>query len=86
MQGNAFQIHAESPDNGGKLFYSFVPIVIDGVTTPWSIGLVIPEKTVLARSNAILKTSILISIVSIFLIVILFFLINGCKHFFYHCR
>ncbi len=74
--GEKFQVVVNSSDTGEKYFYSFAPILIEGVSTPWSMGIMIPEKTILAKSKSILKTNIFIAVVSILIIVLCIFLIT----------
>ncbi len=75
-EGKEFSTIIESSDTKEKYFYFFSPIFIEGVPMPWSMGIMIPEKTILAESKNIFKTNIVIALISILLIILFIFLIT----------
>ena len=64
---------AVSPIDSTEYMYSFSPIKIAGVSTPWSILIVIPTKTIMQKADAFLDFSIIFSIGAILVISCLVF-------------
>jgi methyl-accepting chemotaxis protein len=75
-EGEAFHFSATHTDTGQKLYVKFVPIRIGRTTTPWTLGVLVPMKAVLAESNALLRNSIFVGIGGLILLSILIFLIS----------
>ncbi|SMF27894.1 methyl-accepting chemotaxis protein [Desulfovibrio gilichinskyi] len=73
--GKTFHKDIISPLDGKDYFFLFAPIVIQGTSTPWTIGLAIPIQTIDAESHEFLIVSTILSIVGICLVLIVAFLI-----------
>lgn len=65
-------------ENGEKLFYTLSPINVGQTKTPWALGIVVPERVILAQSNRNFNISLIVGIVGmIFLVLIIFVLANS---------
>ncbi|MFP4555524.1 MAG: cache domain-containing protein [Bacteroidales bacterium] len=60
---------------GEKLYFNFSPIEIGHTTTPWSMGLMVPENTILEDANRNFNIGMLVGIVGIILLVTIIFLL-----------
>ena len=65
-----------SGNNGGRMFYSY-PFYIGGARTAWTILTSVPESTVLAAVNDLVKLTIVIAVIAILITAVIIFLIAG---------
>jgi PAS domain S-box-containing protein len=57
--------------NGERYYYTFSPIKVGQTQTPWSLGIVVPERVILAESNHNFNVSLIVGIVGILVLVII---------------
>jgi PAS domain S-box-containing protein len=57
--------------NGERYYYTFSPIKVGQTQTPWSLGIVVPERVILAESNYNFNVSLVVGIVGILVLVII---------------
>lgn len=62
-------------NSGEKFYYNFSPIKIGRTNTPWSMGLVVPQSTILAEANRNFNIGILVGLVGIILLVTIIFIL-----------
>lgn len=72
QEGNYFSFVHKSSENNQKRYVSFAPVKIGKSKTPWSIGIVVPVKVILAKAN---QKFIISLIVGVFGLLILAFII-----------
>ena len=65
-----------SGNNGGRMFYSY-PFYIGGARTAWTILTSVPESTVLAAVNDLVKLTIVIAVIAILVTAVIIFIIAG---------
>lgn len=70
QKGEKFTTRFRSEVDGTNSYYLFMPINIEGTSTPWSMGIVIPSSTISAESRAFLIFSIILSTVAIAIVFI----------------
>lgn len=58
---------------GDKFYYSFSPIEIGQTNTPWSFGIVVPERIILAEANKNFNISLIVGIISVLILVLIIF-------------
>jgi len=57
--------------SGVRYFISFVPIVLDKISTPWSIGIAVPLKVIYAKVRYNILFSITIGVIGMILIILI---------------
>ena len=57
-------------DAGESYFYSFSPITVGRTETPWSLGMAIPEKTILMDATKSYNTGLLVGVIGMIILVI----------------
>jgi methyl-accepting chemotaxis protein len=63
---------------GEKYFYSFSPIVVGRTQTPWSLGMVVPERTILKEANKSYNVGLIVGAVGIVILILsIVFLANA---------
>lgn len=58
-----------SNQQGERFFYSFSPVNVGRTQTPWSLGIVVPEATILKEANRSYNIAILLGFISLALFV-----------------
>ena len=61
--------------NGQKSFYVFAPIKIEGINTPWSLAIVVPNKVITSQAKSILYKALLVSLIGLFLLTFVIWII-----------
>lgn len=61
---------AYTSDKGERLYYSFSPVEIGQTQTPWSLGIVVPERVILAQANRSLNIGIIVGLTGLLVLVI----------------
>jgi methyl-accepting chemotaxis protein len=61
--------------SGENLFYSFSPIQVGKTQTPWSFGIVVPERVILQEANQNYNIGILVGVFGVLLFVIIIFVL-----------
>lgn len=74
--GIGFHFNAIHTDTGQKLYVKFVPIRIGKTNSPWSLGVLVPMNAVLAKSDTLLRNSVLVGVGGLILLSVLIFLIT----------
>jgi len=75
QNGVVYQSLMESPLTGETSLFAFVPIKVRGTSTPWSIGIVIPEETIYEAANEFMYLSIMLTLLALVTIgVVVFFI------------
>jgi PAS domain S-box-containing protein len=54
--------------SGSKKYYSFAPVEIDEVDTPWSVGIIVPYKVIREKSQEILITALFVGIIGLIIL------------------
>lgn len=54
--------------DGTKNYYSFAPVEIDDIDTPWSVGIVVPYKIIREKSQQILIIALIVGILGLIII------------------
>ncbi|MCK5823463.1 MAG: PAS domain-containing protein [Bacteroidales bacterium] len=67
-----FSFRATDSETGEKFYYTFASIQVGKTSTPWTIGIVVPEKIIMITAN---RNFIISLFIGIFGILILFFII-----------
>ncbi|SDK37861.1 methyl-accepting chemotaxis sensory transducer with Cache sensor [Maridesulfovibrio ferrireducens] len=73
--GKPFHKDIISPLDGKEYFFLFEPIMVQGTSTPWAIGLAIPTQKIYAEAQHFLTISLILSAAAIFLVLIVVLLI-----------
>ncbi|MBI9112936.1 methyl-accepting chemotaxis protein [Maridesulfovibrio ferrireducens] len=73
--GKPFHKDIVSPLDGKEYFFLFEPIMVQGTSTPWAIGLAIPTQKIYAEAQQFLNISLILSAVAICLVLIVVLLI-----------
>ena len=60
---------------GERFFYSFSPVNVGRTQTPWSLGIVVPEATILKDANRSYNVGILLGFIGLFLFVVIIFIL-----------
>ncbi|MDY0253389.1 MAG: cache domain-containing protein [Tenuifilaceae bacterium] len=55
---------------GESYFYSFSPIAVGRTETPWSLGMAIPERTILKDANKSYNTGLMVGVIGMIVLVI----------------
>ena len=66
-------IHTNS--QGEKFFYNFSPINVGRTQTPWSLGMVVPEHTILKDANRTYNFGLLVGIIGLAVLIIAIFIL-----------
>jgi len=74
--GEEFHLNATHTDSGEELYVKFVPIRIGKTGKPWTLGVLVPMKEVLAESNTLLRNSLFVGIGGLLLLSVLIFFIT----------
>ena len=61
--------------SGERLYYTFSPVVVGRTDTPWSLGFVVPENTILSDANRSFNIGILVGLFGIILLVAIILLL-----------
>jgi PAS domain S-box-containing protein len=76
-KGEKFSFTATNSD-GERLFYSFSPVNVGQTKTPWSLGMVVPEKVMLRDSNRSYNIGLLVGVFGVVILILaIFFLVGG---------
>jgi len=70
-RGEVFDFSAGHTETGKEVLVSFVPVNIQDCGTPWSVGVVVNIDDLLAESNKLMRTLILVGIIGLMLITLL---------------
>jgi methyl-accepting chemotaxis protein len=73
--GNPFSFEYKNTRKEEKLYYSFAPIKIDGLETPWSMAMVVPFKIIRQKANQIFYIALLVGIIGLILLTAVVWLI-----------
>jgi methyl-accepting chemotaxis protein len=57
--------------SGSKKYYSFAPVQIDEVETPWSVGIIVPYKVIREKSQEILITALIVGIIGLIILTLI---------------
>ena len=71
--GESFSFEAIHTDSNNDLYVKFVPVHIAGTTTPWSLGILVPIKSIMVSSNRIIKITLIagfIGLLILFLVIL----------------
>lgn len=63
-------------ETGKKDFYVFAPINIEGVNTPWSLAISVPNKVITSKSNSISYNALIVSFLGLILLTVVIWLIS----------
>ena len=75
--GRKFQSYEYSKTLGERMLFSYAPIVIDGISTPWSLFNATPESEIMADANALTRRLILSFTIGLFILAgILYYMIQ----------
>lgn len=62
-------------DQGEKYFYSFSPIVVGRTQTPWSLGMVVPERTIMKEANKTYNFGLLVGLIGVVVLILAIFIL-----------
>ncbi|MFO7843078.1 MAG: GAF domain-containing protein [Bacteroidales bacterium] len=51
-----------------KHYYAFAPIKVEGVETPWSLAIVVPNKVITSKANRILTNALIVSFIGLLIL------------------
>ncbi len=74
-RGESYMNFMTSPLSGQEDLFVFEPILINGTSTPWSIGVAIPKDTIYEAADAFLYLSIALTIIALLIVTAVVFLI-----------
>lgn len=63
-------------ETGEKDFYVFAPINIEGVNTPWSLAISVPNKVIISKSKSILYNALIVCFLGLILLTVVIWLIS----------
>lgn len=73
--GENFSFYTFVTWDGRKRYVTFAPIALEGIDSPWSLGIVVPVTNIMARANSNFTISIVLGLLSfIMMSVIIWFL------------
>lgn len=73
--GENFSRVMVSPQDGKEYYFVFEPIEIDGISTPWSIGIALPTDVIFQPAYEFVQNSLLLALVCVVAVCILVFCI-----------
>ncbi|MBP8784813.1 MAG: methyl-accepting chemotaxis protein [Synergistaceae bacterium] len=77
QKGTGFQSYEFSQTLGERMLFSYAPITIEGVSTPWSLFNATPESEIMVDANALTRRLLLSFTIGLFIIAgILYFMIQ----------
>ncbi len=77
QKGQTFQVYEFSQTLGERMLFSYAPITIEGVSTPWSLFNATPESEIMADANALTRRLLLSFTIGLFIVAgILYFMIQ----------
>ena len=63
-------------ENGEKDFYVFAPVTIEGVNTPWSLAISVPNKVITSEATSIILNALVVCFLGLILLTIVIWLIS----------
>ncbi|MFP4603896.1 MAG: GAF domain-containing protein [Bacteroidales bacterium] len=66
--GNSFSFNYKDEESGTKYYYSFAPVEISGVNTPWSIATIVPYNAIQNRANQIFYIALAVGVIGLVLL------------------
>ncbi len=73
--GKTFSFTAKNQNDGNKYYYSFAPVNIQEVNSPWSVGMVVPYKIIREKANQIFYTALIVGIIGLILLSVVIWII-----------
>ena len=74
-EGKQFEAFMTSPLDEAEYLFLFTPILVRGTSTPWSIGIAIPQDKIYANADEFLYLSVILTIAALLVIAAIVFLI-----------
>jgi methyl-accepting chemotaxis protein len=74
QSGESFSFIYENQYNEKDL-YVFAPIKVENINTPWSLAIVVPNKIITSKANAISYKALLVSLIGLMLLTIVIWII-----------
>jgi methyl-accepting chemotaxis protein len=74
-KGEAFSFNHKDQQTGQKLFYTFSPVKIEGVNTPWSIAMVVPYSVIRNKASQILYIALIVGVLGLILLTVVVWVI-----------
>ncbi|MCW2277983.1 methyl-accepting chemotaxis protein [Heliophilum fasciatum] len=71
--GNPFAYTTYSAELGEDIFMSYVPVPLGDTGTPWSVAITVPQKEIIAATNAMVFKLVLIALLGVVIIAVLVF-------------
>jgi len=76
-QGENFSFIYKARKDEGKVYITFTPIHIGNATTPWSVAISVPVKTIMKQANRNILFAIIIGIIGLLLLSLVIRYISG---------
>lgn len=73
--GENFSFTQEN-ENGEKDFYVFAPINIEGINTPWSLAISVPNKIITSESNSISYNALIVCLLGLIILTVVIWFIS----------